>query len=168
MILNYIMSPIVNRTRKAQIPQYREQRRTTQRIWLSTFQELRAITVTSDAQKVLKMKAVEIWRYYGSLLDLKEGMPTTPSALSDERCYWKIPKRCFSESCPCSAVTRARLHHRMRVCKGCWRVLYCSSQCQTKYVIRRCHAYDSPLTLALMAVCYRDWEAGHRVLCLRD
>lgn len=141
MILNHVMSSLVSGTRQGRNLQYREQRRTAQRIWHATLRELTETSVTGDDQKRLKTESLELWRRYGSLLDLKEGSRIMPaarpeSALSDERCYWKIPRRCFSELCPCSAVTRARLHHRMRVCKGCWRVLYCNSQCQTKYVTR--------------------------------
>lgn len=40
------------------------------------------------------------------------------------------PKGCYSIRCLCFG---SRPVHKMRVCKGCWNVRYCSKRCQKEY-----------------------------------
>ena len=86
---------------------------------------------TRDTQHAnQKAKALQIWRSGGAYMGLKEGISVVTlrrvSQLSDEERYWKIPKQCFWMACPCSS----QASHPVSVCKGCWRVLYCSTKCQ--------------------------------------
>ena len=107
--------------------------RTTRRVFHDTLTSIHAVRTEGLEHAKLKSTALKAWRGFGRLFDLKEGQRVTttniPSELSTERAYWNIPKRCFLNSCSCSAMDDAL--HPMRVCKGCYRALYCSQQCQT-------------------------------------
>lgn len=139
VVLAQIQSPIVERGRstgdRELTAEYFEQHRTTTRIWHDILRELNGISPTSDEQRELKDTALHVWHSYGSLLNMLEGVRVTtmennPSTPSNKSCYWRIPGRCFSNLCPCSGVSRAS--HRLRVCRGCYRVLYCSAKCQAQ------------------------------------
>ena len=101
------------------------------RVWHDTLKSLRSLTTRTVAQSQLKVGAIKAWIEHGSNLELKEGVDVVtmqvPSVPSDVKPYWRIPKRCFWEACGCAGHVPA---HRLRVCKGCWRVLYCSNKCQ--------------------------------------
>jgi len=119
-------------------------RRTTERVWHDTLKDILSIRTSGVRQLALKNAVLRAWRSYGGAFSLREGVDVTtcriPSTPSNLGSYWLIPKRCFLNSCPCSA-TMQPCHH-LRVCKGCWRVLYCSPKCQSL-----------------------DWKAGHRRVC---
>ncbi|KAH8094466.1 hypothetical protein BXZ70DRAFT_947572 [Cristinia sonorae] len=119
-------------------------RRENRRIWHDTWNKIKGVHVRTEMQHSMKLKIIQLWLEQGRRFDLREGKDVTtlikPSALSEERRYWKIPKRCFWGPCACSAYDHPP--HHLRTCKGCWRVLYCSSKCQAA-----------------------DWAAGHKNLC---
>lgn len=106
-------------------------RRTSAMAWHYALDLLSSMRPKSTTQARLRTKALSRWRAYGAIWGLREGVDVIslegPSPLSDERPYWNIIKRCYYEACPCRATIPC---HRMRVCKGCYRVLYCGSRCQ--------------------------------------
>lgn len=109
-------------------------RQATVRVWHDTLRSLRELMPQTDDQRVMKEEGIRSWLKYGAVFDLKEGVDETtqqvPSVPSDIKPYWKIPRRCFWEACGCAAGSQLPAH-RLRVCRGCWRVLYCSSKCQS-------------------------------------
>jgi len=117
--------------------------RTSARMWHDALRTLVAIQPKDTLQTKLKTTALRHWRLYGESLWLKEGVNVMTlkraSPLSEEKAYWRIPRQCFWLGCACSGH---RPFHSVRVCKGCWRALYCSPLCQQE-----------------------DWQAGHRKLC---
>lgn len=96
------------------------------RIWHDTMKSLRVVCQSSTAEPI------KSWRSLGLLLGLREGVEVTtlkkPSTPSDQP-YWRISKRCFWQSCCCCTPFPPHVH-KLRVCRGCWRVLYCSTRCQ--------------------------------------
>jgi len=118
---------------------------TGERIWHNTLNSLLAVETRGDLKlSGMKSRALRSWRAYGATFGWKSGVRamntvTPPSDPSDEPRYWKIPKHCFSNACACTSRPAA---HRIRVCKGCYRVLYCGPKCQKA-----------------------DWNAGHRRIC---
>ena len=108
--------------------------RTTSRMWHDTLKSLASIRTKGTAQTKLKIIALKHWRLYGESLYLKEGAGPVmtlnrASPLSEEKAYWRIPRHCFWLGCACSGH---KPFHPVRVCKGCWRALYCSAQCQRR------------------------------------
>lgn len=93
---------------------------------------LRVPTEHEPASAEMKKDALRVWRTFGSHMDFSEYKrpvdTSRPSDLSNERVYWRIERRCFWRKCAC-AIHAA---HSLRVCKGCWRVLYCNAVCQSK------------------------------------
>jgi len=118
----------------------------TKRVWHDTIQALNTFKAGSSQQKKLVKDALAKWLRIGMFVGLKEGVNVTtlegPSIPSEERRYWRIQRRCFREACICAGVVPSSCHHNLRVCKGCWRVLYCNTRCQDL-----------------------DWKAGHRLVC---
>ena len=101
------------------------------RIWHDTMESLRSIEPTTKKQRSMKMVALETWQELGEICGLKEGVDVTTVRLAlplSNLPYWRTPKRCFWGACACSTYKPA---HRLRVCKGCWRALYCSTRCQS-------------------------------------
>ena len=98
--------------------------------WYDTLKSIAAKPTRNAQHERQKTRALKVWREAGSFLGFKEGICATTlrevSEPSDEEKYWKIPKRCFWKACPCSS----QAPHPVSVCKGCWRVLYCSPKCQ--------------------------------------
>ncbi|KAH8094556.1 hypothetical protein BXZ70DRAFT_364577 [Cristinia sonorae] len=115
-----------------------------QRVWDDTLNSLIRIRPGENQEtKQRKKKAIESWRQFGDYFRVDEQLMVTtlqvPSELSNFAKYWKIPRRCFSSLCTCAAAGQ---QHPMRVCKGCYRALYCSRKCQRV-----------------------DWKLGHGSLC---
>jgi len=112
------------------------------RIWHDTLKALLAFEARRDVELIeMKRKAFTAWRDYGALFGWRAGIRVMsfvgkPSKLSSELRYWKVPKQCFSNACACSGHLAI---HRLRVCQGCWRALYCSQHCQRRVwpLIRR-------------------------------
>ena len=100
------------------------------RIWHDTHARLLAIRPKNLPQAQVKSLVIDKWESYGTAFNAKKGVNATtlnkPSELSDEMRYWKIHRRCFWGACACSI----NACHKMRVCTGCWRVLYCGEKCQ--------------------------------------
>ncbi|CAL1693876.1 unnamed protein product [Somion occarium] len=105
-----------------------------QRVWKSIFKGLQDLP-----RSPTKHRTLSEWRIFCAAVGLKEGsrydfeLDTEPITSNEKRCYWR--------KCICS---RRDPEHSIRVCKGCWRVFYCSSHCQRS-----------------------DWQNGHRERCQR-
>lgn len=73
-----------------------------------------------------RSRGIQIWTSFGNRLRLDNSY----SHLLKRNVKGVIPlsKPCHWEKCVCQ-----HLHapHHMRVCKGCWRVLYCNTRCQS-------------------------------------
>lgn len=110
--------------------------RASARIWHDSLRELRLVdTPLVDSQR----KAIKAWKEFGEAMGLHQGVNVTtlkkPSIPSDNRRYWKIPKQCYYGPCVCSLpLPSGRPYHSLRVCKGCYRVLYCNERCQSLWV----------------------------------
>lgn len=70
-----------------------------------------------------RLRALKAWSFLGASLRLKENYRRSVHPNRN----WLPPKPCHWEKCLCSTVFP---QHSMRVCKGCWRVFYCSARCQ--------------------------------------
>ena len=78
-------------------------------------------------------RIIRSWNELGIALEV-EKYPWEAKSIDDfgsqaafgpsERCGWK--------NCLCSVYKPI---HRLRVCKGCYRVAYCNPDCQTKYIL---------------------------------
>lgn len=136
LLLDAIHLPIIRAAEAKQdvhqIPGFAYLSRTTTAIWHDTMRKVKTIPAKDEQHRALLEDTVRIWQAYGFAFGLEEGAKVTttkaPSTPSKDPKYWKIPKRCFSNACWCS---QARAPHQLRVCKGCYRVLYCSPKCQT-------------------------------------
>lgn len=106
----------------------------TARIWHDALNDISAVRSVNMQQMKLKMQAIDMWKSYGKAFGLQEGVRVIsvkgPSTQSRKRAYWRITRRCFYMSCPCAGSQH--MCHSMRVCKGCYRVLYCNERCQAK------------------------------------
>lgn len=118
-------------------PEYEKLARTTKRIWRPVLGNLQSTSVKDpedNLQLEIKDCLLQIWIALGAVLGLETppdaSLSQEPSLPSEEILYWKIPKRCFWNMCGCADESRARLH-AFRVCTGCYRVLYCSTRCQS-------------------------------------
>ena len=103
------------------------------KVWHDTYASILAIHPVNAEQAEFKNAALKCWLVQGFCIGLNVSTesatpPKGASQLSTERRYWKIPKQCFWRGCACSASFKPP--HQYRVCKGCWRVLYCSKYCQ--------------------------------------
>ncbi|TCD70388.1 hypothetical protein EIP91_003742 [Steccherinum ochraceum] len=112
---------------------YNAVRKALARVWCDTMNDLRAVLLQNTSSRGSAQRLFNEWRDMGRLFSFRENInvfvtqkPSDPSNLLR---YWKIPKRCFANSCACSVVSPA-LHSHFRACKGCWRVLYCNANCQ--------------------------------------
>ncbi|KAH8094468.1 hypothetical protein BXZ70DRAFT_359393 [Cristinia sonorae] len=113
------------------------------RVWHDTLKALRAVEPRDPHHGEEKQDTIDMWLSYGELFGLEEGVDTATgcelSVTSDHTRLWKIPRVCFYGPCPCATHGAT---HSFRVCKGCWRVLYCGKDCQKS-----------------------DWAMGHRDVC---
>ncbi|KAH8096648.1 hypothetical protein BXZ70DRAFT_328221 [Cristinia sonorae] len=107
----------------------------TSRVWHHTLNRILATRPKDTTQTGVRTKALNTWRQYGDQCGLKNSKnvngsnfygPSQPSKLQK---YWRIPKKCFWNACPCAGQLVASVH-RIHVCKGCYRVLYCNATCQ--------------------------------------
>ncbi|TCD60314.1 hypothetical protein EIP91_010363 [Steccherinum ochraceum] len=98
--------------------------------WQSTLATIHAIPAKRSEQTKMKDQAVRGWIDYGTFFGLKFRpaiqSPQGPSKLSNKP-YREIERRCFWGACACA---HDRPFHHLRVCTGCWHVLYCSTKCQ--------------------------------------
>lgn len=103
-------------------------------VWLPTLQEIRALPRSRDYRERALCKNVEnVWQTFGNRLGLEE--PTEERRRSEEvrpqlPRIWPSRQGCRWRDCLCSED--AHPPHRMRVCKGCWKVFYCSTNCQKR------------------------------------
>lgn len=106
-------------------------RKSSIRVWHDTLNAILAVQTVDLAHARTKSAATRRRREFGAYYDLKENFNVTtlqrPSEVND-LAYWQQRRRCAWPSCGCAFHEAA--HRRMRVCKGCWRVLYCNKLCQ--------------------------------------
>ena len=130
-----IQSAVINacRMNPRKTKEYVAHFRVTKGIWYLTLKNLLAIDTQTSEKSDMKEKSLKIWRNFGLLFkwhgETSQASSTshTASELSNQLAYWRIPKHCFAKACFCSTGDP---HHYLHVCKGCWRVLYCSKKCQ--------------------------------------
>ncbi|KAH8094544.1 hypothetical protein BXZ70DRAFT_363998 [Cristinia sonorae] len=143
LILLDMQASYVPRTRRNPdlAQQYTDCLTTSAHVWHDTLEALQGIETTGGAHLALKNRATDAWREHGLVFNLKEG-----KTASDQICkrpsiqpFWLSDKRCFLDACACSVI---RPTHHVRVCKGCFRAMYCNVACQR-----------------------RDWTAGHKLVC---
>ncbi|KAH8094481.1 hypothetical protein BXZ70DRAFT_360123 [Cristinia sonorae] len=104
--------------------------RNSARIWHDTLEDLRTVKPKGVTHATLQRDGILLWTRYGSMIGLKEGVDVqtlSGSSIPSDKPWFRIQKRCFYKRCVCAACCPP---HHMRVCKGCWRVLYCSEKCQ--------------------------------------
>ncbi|CAL1711730.1 unnamed protein product [Somion occarium] len=98
------------------------------RVWLPTLRKLRALRISPSSPE---HQWIREWLIFGEQLGFKE---STEPPLYDSYMARLVPaypyhKHCHRKDCLCH---RAKPGHSLRVCKGCWRVLYCSRRCQQR------------------------------------
>ena len=81
------------------------------------------INAPTIAAKLCKKKLLLAWRLYASRLDGL--LSDDPDTSVPPATY--IGRTCALETCLCSGKHPA---HELRICKGCWQVYYCNSDCQ--------------------------------------
>ena len=97
------------------------------RVWLPVLKQLRALNIPADSEQY---KWVQIWLDFGHNMGFRERFEQrlydrlieSPRDVPRKHCHW--------EGCIC---TDKRPKHSVRICKGCYRVFYCSKQCQKRY-----------------------------------
>ncbi len=113
--------------------------RVTSNIWRPTLKTLRESRFKATEQPVkeyilavqLQDLAIKIWVDYGGKLGFREDVMEvldSPSHQVRDPFWWKT-SGCHWSGCLCAFGDRI---HRMRVCKGCWKVLYCGTTCQRR------------------------------------
>ncbi|KAL4243630.1 hypothetical protein ABKN59_011095 [Abortiporus biennis] len=95
-------------------------------LWISTLQTLRNMSRNSSPSILPMLSSwIKRWLRHGHNLGINESdfsPPTRIKIFSDRRgCHW--------QECMCHGLEEC---HKMRVCKGCSRVLYCSENCQRR------------------------------------
>lgn len=112
---------------------YEELRASTIRNWHDGLYAISDVPTTTAQGLEDKLRALHYWREYGKSFGLNADVrvveSTKPSTPSNETLYWKIQRKCFYPACACSPGPVPC--HAMRVCKGCYRVLYCNARCQS-------------------------------------
>lgn len=99
-------------------------------IWKPTIAELRRMRVGDPA---VRNKMTTQWQVLGrafGLTDSSQGVPIYTDTMEYDIHYER--KNCHLSSCICHTYAGA---HEMRVCKGCWKVFYCTTKCQAAYVL---------------------------------
>ncbi|KAI0821093.1 hypothetical protein BC629DRAFT_1587409 [Irpex lacteus] len=111
---------------------------TTRTVWYPILTRLRQLKAKRDHREQMLTFVVDLWEQVGQACNLKQSERITkePAPWGSERHLaavqeygGRIGKRgCALESCLCLMDPA----HKMKVCKGCWRVFYCSPICQEK------------------------------------
>ena len=113
---------------------YHQIREASARIWHTTLRDISNVRPQGLERIKDKHRALKAWKEYGQVFGLKENANVRlfkgPSTPSKHALYWKIPRQCFYKACACAAIDHSL--HDMRVCKGCYRVLYCNARCQAR------------------------------------
>lgn len=98
------------------------------RVWHRTWEELEALSPTVAPQRNRMIKS---WTALGNKCGVDVNAPYDPSAELLDNAGPRGAKRCAWKECLCFGE---RPNHRLRMCKRCTKVLYCSSKCQKRYV----------------------------------
>lgn len=113
-------------------------RRTVMKYWQPTLDELRLLPAAAFPSRD---HVAKVWAEFGRgvchILDGVLIVDPLPIGNGEEMAYRF--KRCHNEECICYETAGV---HKMFVCRGCWRAMYCNTQCQQK-----------------------DWRAGHKDIC---
>lgn len=92
-----------------------------------------AVVPTSEHVEETKEKMIKIWRDYGEVIGIHQDTELEQmTGIQHGRVFF--PKHCNWKLCLCSQSAMKPLH-RIRVCKGCYCVYYCNSNCQARWVI---------------------------------
>lgn len=126
MFLNMygIIYPMIQRTPGAPRTEFTAVMNTLRKCWHHTSQRFRDLKLRRDDPRY---PAYEYWRDLGRRIGIRgstqpqQNESDDPSETEKKKCNWR--------DCLCSENNP---HHPLRVCKGCWRVLYCGSKCQKK------------------------------------
>lgn len=98
------------------------------RVWHRTCEEL--ITLSpSVAHRRTQM--IDLWTELGKKCGVDVDVPYDPNAEFEPSGSRSRGKRCAWRECLCF---EDRPSHRMKLCKRCAKVFYCSAKCQTRYV----------------------------------
>ena len=101
---------------------------------------------------------IRIWTLLGKALEAHVHGTAAPDP-EEVRQSFPILERCRWKDCMCSIFEP---HHKLQPCKGCYRVAYCNTMCQAKYVNDYSLSCCTPLELD---TC-RDWIiGGHKSRC---
>lgn len=86
---------------------------------------------------------VQAWHAFGKALEVEKYL-----SVAEQTSHSVFPplERCAWQDCLCSVYKPI---HPLRVCKGCWRVVYCNAKCQTRYARPRFVSGSPVLTTSL-------------------
>lgn len=103
----------------------------TRGLWLPILAEIRE---QKEAQQDIRDGAEQLWLSFGKSLGFNEKVERRRAERSTEEepvaDNWPMWQGCRWKECLCHGDKKCS--HPMRVCKGCWRVHYCSALCQSK------------------------------------
>jgi len=104
--------------------------------WQPTLNELRSLPRASFPSRDL---TIDEWIKFGRRVHLYDSIRSRRTQSSNEDKTDYNFKYCHNEDCSCNDRPGA---HKMLVCRGCWRAMYCNTKCQQQH-----------------------WRAGHREAC---
>ncbi|EKM57268.1 uncharacterized protein PHACADRAFT_254948 [Phanerochaete carnosa HHB-10118-sp] len=107
------------------------------RVWRRVYDQLHSLPSSMAPRKIL---ATQLWTDLGQKCRVNMRAPPEARTHREYSGVWSKDMGCAWRECLCSGE---RPLHKLRMCKGCENVLYCSTKCQR-----------------------RDWtEGGHRSAC---
>ncbi|KAI0090649.1 hypothetical protein BDY19DRAFT_724983 [Irpex rosettiformis] len=122
-----------------------EMKSTVRSVWHSVSRALHRHAVKPSVIQGQWKSSVKLWGELGQLCGISSSDTDLPRSLPQKRVHScgianspSSKEGCSWNECLCTHTPS----HGMKVCKGCWRALYCSSKCQA-----------------------RDWRDGHREIC---
>jgi len=120
------------------LPDWMDFRGSVHQVWHRTHEDLKSLSPAAAPHLSLVMKW---WLDFGQKCGVDVDAPYEPSPeIAGAAGAWAKDKGCAWKECLCFGE---RPYHRLRRCKRCENVLYCSTKCQTK-----------------------DWkEGGHKLIC---
>lgn len=104
-------------------------------VWWPTLCRLRTLVDTEDGPErasELLCEVTDLWEQLGRVCELDEYDPAfqdpTPALLisTDSAMSWWELQGCNWRECLCASAPC----HRLKLCKGCWRAVYCGPRCQ--------------------------------------
>lgn len=105
--------------------------------WHSSLDGLRQLSMESYPSRDA---IIEEWVKFGRSVNFYDNIRRKPHVEDEDDREYSF-KHCYDEDCLCYEKPGS---HPMRVCKGCWRTMYCNDRCQRRH-----------------------WENGHKEACRR-